>query len=86
MLTGFSIFYEFRLITCTMSTLLFTHNFIALVPEDSYTLRWVLFGQSMLSCLQGMAAGLIFLSFAYFLQVASSRKQLFGFLEEDDEP
>lgn len=83
-LIGFSIFYEFRLITCTMSSLLFTHNLIDLVPQNSYTLVWVLFGQSMAACLQGMVAGLIFLSFAYYLQKASSRKQLFGFLQFDD--
>lgn len=84
MLWGFSIFYQFRLITCTMSSLLFTHSLIDLVPDDSFTLVWVLFAWSMAACIQGMAAGLIFLSFAYYLQVAGSRKQLFTFIDKND--
>ena len=78
-LFGFFFFYEFRLVFRLMSDMLYTHNFIELVqPRGQRILNWIFFGQSVVSSLMCMAAGLLFFSFAYNIHQARVKQSLFG--------
>ena len=88
-LYGITAIYQFKLFLRVGSSVLYTYGLVySFVDEnnDIETINWVFCSLTLLSVLLTLVAGLVFISFAYIMNVAQVKKSLFevGLIVEEE--
>ena len=89
-LYGVSGIYQFKLLLRVASSIVYTHGLLYSFidhDDDITTYNWIFCSMTLVSVLMTLVAGLVFLSFAYIMNVAQVKRSLFeGGLIVEEEP